>query len=581
MRRPNFVAASLATIGLVLATPAVVEAKRPAKPVAAGTTAVAPKQAAKQEWAASAPRLIVAISVDQFSADEFSQFRRYYSAGLARLQQGAVFPQGYQSHAATETCPGHSTLMTGDHPARTGIIANNWYGARPGAAVAKIYCAEDETNPASSPAKPVVSAGHLKVPTLGERMKAADPKSLNVAVSGKDRAAVMMGGHVIDAAYWWDGTHFTTFANRTNSPSADAENTSVDKLLKVGAPAYDVPEFCKPRDVALPLRTNLTVGTYKFPLALDPAAPDQEKTDFRVSPRLDEATADLALKLVDELKLGADASPDVLSVSLSANDYIGHAYGTQGVEMCIQQAALDRTVGKLLDGLDARGIDYVVMLTADHGMIDLPERNNLFAYPSALRASADTSPATLSQRIASELGLTRDANDPLVPGEGSGGDYYLAKDLTPDQRDKVTKRLVELLQENPLIETVFTADQIAAVPVPSGSPQDWTLIQRARASFLPGRSGDVFAVLKRGINGVTDPKPGIVATHGSPWDYDRRVPILFWRKGMTSFEQPDPVETVDIAPTFAALVGLKVEDGAFDGRCLNLAGPTGDICAAQ
>jgi arylsulfatase A-like enzyme len=278
------------------------------------------------------------------------------------------------------------------------------------------------------------------------------------------------------------------------------------------------------------------------------------------------------------MKLGADASPDVLSVSLSANDYIGHAFGTQGVEMCIQQAALDRTIGKLLDGLDARGIDYVVVLTADHGMIDLPERNNLLAYPTALRASGDSSPATLGTRIASEMGLTRDATHPLVYGEGAGGDYYLAKDLTPDQRAAVTKRLIELLKENPLMEQVLTADEIAAVPVPSGAPQDWTLVQRVRASFLPGRSGDVFAILKRGINGVTDPKPGIVSTHGSPWDYDRRVPMLFWRKGLAGFEQPIPVETVDIAPTLAALLGLAVPAGTFDGRCLDIDGGAADTC---
>lgn len=527
--------------------------------------------------AAVPPRLVVAISVDQFSADEFAQFRREYKGGLARLQQGAVFPQGYQSHAATETCPGHSTLMTGDHPARTGIIANNWYDPALPRDIKKIYCAEDETNADSSPGKPVVSAGHLLAPTLGERLKAANPNSLNVAVSAKDRAVVMMGGHTIDAAYWWDGSRFTSFAGRRNSPAADAENAAIDQLLKSGAPAYEVPAFCAAHDVALPLRRDLAIGTYKFPLEADPSAPDAERNAFRTSPRMDEATADLALKLVDEMKLGTDAAPDVLSVSLSANDYIGHAYGTQGVEMCIQQAALDRTVGKLLDGLDARGIDYVVVLTADHGMIDVPERQNLHAYPTAMRASPDTTASALGQRIASETGLTNKGD--LVYGEGAGGDYYVSRNLTPDERAKVTARLIELLRQNPLVETVMTADEIAAVPMPSGSPQDWTLAQRARASYYKGRSGDVFAILKRGINGATDPKPGYTSTHGSPWDYDRRVPILFWRKGMIGFEQPDPVETVDIAPTLAAVVGLKVEDGAFDGRCLDIDGSGADTCA--
>ena len=87
-------------------------------------------------------------------------------------------------------------------------------------------------------------------------------------------------------------------------------------------------------------------------------------------------------------------------------------------------------------------------------------------------------------------------------------------------------------------------------------------------------------LLKRGVVPIVNPAPGIVATHGSPWDYDRRVPMLFWRKGMTGFEQPSPVETVDIAPTLVALIGLPVNPGAFDGRCLDLDAGPGNTCGA-
>lgn len=104
-----------------------------------------------QAMPSSPPKLIVAISVDQFSADLYAQYRPTFRYGLARLGQGAVFPSGFQSHAATETCPGHSTLLTGTHPARNGIIANTWFEPDGPRGVKPIYCAEDERDPASSP----------------------------------------------------------------------------------------------------------------------------------------------------------------------------------------------------------------------------------------------------------------------------------------------------------------------------------------------------------------------------------------------------------------------------------------------
>ena len=156
------------------------------------------------------PQLVLAISIDQFSADLFAQYRSHFTGGLARMLQGAVFPSGFQSHAATETCPGHSTILTGAHPARTGIIANSWYEPGGPRGAKSIYCAEDESDPASTSRDPVVSAVHLKVPTLGELMKVANPASRNVAISAKDRAAIMMGGHAIDAVYWWKGSGFVT-----------------------------------------------------------------------------------------------------------------------------------------------------------------------------------------------------------------------------------------------------------------------------------------------------------------------------------------------------------------------------------
>ena len=140
------------------------------------------------------PRLVIVLSIDQLSADLFDEYRPRLTNGLARLATGSVYRNGYQGHNATETCPGHSTILTGAHPSRTGIIANNWHDLGQARSDKGVYCAEDERVAGSSSSQYTVSPMHLKVPTLGELMKKANSASRSVAVAGKDRAAVMMSG---------------------------------------------------------------------------------------------------------------------------------------------------------------------------------------------------------------------------------------------------------------------------------------------------------------------------------------------------------------------------------------------------
>lgn len=518
--------------------------------------------------AAPAPKLILAIAVDQFSADLFAEYRNRYAFGLKRLQQGAVFPSGYQSHAATETCPGHSTILTGAHPARTGIIANTWFDLGVARAKKAIYCAEDETQAAADPKDYVASSAHLLVPTLGDRLKAANPGTRNVAVSGKDRGALMMGGHDIDQVYWWKGAGFATLAGREIGPSALAVNAAITAALARDRSAMDLPSDCVRSDRAIQAG-SVTVGSGRF---------ERGKGDanrFRISPELDAATADLAEKLIAEMGLGKGAATDVLSVSFSATDYVGHATGSEGTEMCLQMHALDRTIGGLLDFLDARGIDYAVVLTADHGGFDLPERLVLQGLPQAARVDPALAPEALGKAITARLKIA--GVEPLIYADGPFGDFYLNRALKPRQRKAVLGEL-KALAAHPQVAAVFTAEELAKAPAPAGSPETWTLMDRARASFRAGRSGDAVILLDRAIVPIPKPAPGYTATHGSPWDYDRRVPMLFWRKGMAGFEQPSPVETVDIAPTLAALVGLAVPEAEFDGRCLDLDGGSGNTC---
>lgn len=515
------------------------------------------------------PTLVVAIAVDQLSADLFAQYREHFTGGFTKLLSGAVFPSGYQSHAATETCPGHSTLLTGAHPARTGIIANNWTAPGISREDKTVYCAEDETDPASTSGKPVVSFNHLKVPTIGDRLKAINPASRNVAVSAKDRAAVMMSGHNADAVYWWLNGAFTTYKGRDLDAAAKAANDAVTKVIAAGKPSMEVPAWCAARDRAVPIK-NFTIGTFRFPLK-----PGDTKSFGRM-PYMDAATGDLAIRLIDQYQLGSDNIPDVLSVSFSETDYVGHAYGTEGVEMCLQMAHLDATLGSLFAELDKRGIDYVALLTSDHGGFDAPERLVQQGYPSAVRLSDDLAPKALSAAVSTDTGITP-RSGPLLYVAGGSGDIWLADGLSKKQQKKVTTALIARLKAHPQVEGVFTAEELAKVPLPKGAPQDWTLIQKVRASFDPERSGQVLMMTKRGVM-PGDPSPSYTATHGSPWDYDRRVPMLFWRKGLSGFEQANPVETVDIAPTLAAILDIDVPAREFDGRCLDIDGGTADIC---
>ena len=147
---------------------------------------------------AAPPRLQIVISVDQLSADLFDEYRPHFTGGLARVARGTVFRNGYQSHAASETCPGHSTILTGARPARSGVVANAWFDANAPRGDKNVYCAEDERVPGTTSTAYKVSPVHLRVGTLGDLMKRSAPASRAIAIGGKDRSAVMMGGAAPD-----------------------------------------------------------------------------------------------------------------------------------------------------------------------------------------------------------------------------------------------------------------------------------------------------------------------------------------------------------------------------------------------
>ncbi len=518
----------------------------------------------------AAPRIVVLVSVDQFSADLFQQYRGLFTAGLKRLQSGAVFPNAYQSHAATETCPGHSTLLTGLRPAHTGIIANEWYDQSLSRSEKKVYCAEDPTVPSSSTTGMTVSAHFLKVPTLGDRLKRDNAHSRVISVAGKDRAAIMMGGHTIDQAWFWDGKAFVTLAGIDRPPPETVieVNASVAAgLAKSDAPV--LPAACRARSSPLAI-AGRTIGVLQERKAGD-------STRFRATTAFDRAVTDLATGLIRELHLGAESAPDVLAIGLSATDYVGHTFGTEGAEMCAQLLGVDDDVGRILAALDATHQPYVLALTADHGGHDAPERIRAEGIPDAARVDAALVPAAMSKRLALEFHL----EGPALVGVAPGGDLYLAAGIPESLRPLMLEAAKAHYLAHPQVAAVFTSAEMRRLPMPSGPPDEWSLAERFRAGFDPERSGDLIVALKPHITPIVFAGSN-VATHGSPWNYDRRVPLLFYRPGLAGFEQPLPVETVDILPTLAALIGLSIPADEIDGRCIDLdAGPGSTCDAAQ
>lgn len=535
-----------------------------AMPVAAqDLPAAAPVE---RKMAEKPPKLVVMVSVDQLSADLFTEYRREFQFGFARMLSGGVFPSGYQSHAATETCPGHSTILSGARPSRSGIIANEWTDFSIPRANKDMNCAEDPTQVSTIPGRYVATDKNLKVSTLGEWMKQKDPNSRVVSVAGKDRSAIMMGGHKVDELWWFQGGQFISFNGRPMHPTVAKMNERVTARIATPQPAMQLPEFCKPRLHRYQFSPNRPLGDGLF------AREAGDVSAYQTSPEYDEGVLALAAALATDMKLGQGPSTDLLIVGASASDYVGHRLGTRGSEMCLQLLSLDKYLGQLFAVLDKSGIDYVVGLTADHGGIDMPERSNELGHLGAERVEVALTTKSMSDAIATKLGLTGN----LLHG-GTFGDIYIDTSLNAKQRAAVQAEAVARYKAHRQIRHVFTKEEILATPQPKGPADSWTTLEQVRASYYPGRSGDLYTVLQPRVTPIATNTGGSVATHGSAWNYDRRVPILFWRKNITPFEQPLAIETVDIAPTLAAIAEVPVPV-EIDGRCLDIQVGPGNTC---
>ncbi len=539
------------------------------------------------------PKLLVVISVDQFGSNLFDEWRGKFTGGLHTLSTtGIVYSNAYQSHAATETCPGHSTLLTGRNPAATGIVANTWYDAVQGK---DVYCAYSPNYtlaglPKAEPRGP----DNLLAPTLGDWLKAQSSDNRVYAVSGKDRAAIMMAGHKGDGVFWYvDGFGFTTYV-------ANGENEAY-KLKPLAAFNAHLRADWKKQpttwryssNACAKLAHDYKVADFDFPSQIPPIGPQPDATSdfdsaggkpfYRGTPLLDTITLDAARTLIKSKNLGHGKATDLLAIGLSSTDYMGHRYGTQGPEMCDQLTRLDANLGRFITELKALNVPMMIVLTADHGGADFVERSAERSFPTAVRYSPGNFISDLNDKLRTELKLP--FYDPVKAADGGKDVQQLhivdenGKADTGARRQAVLAKAMQLIAADPSVAQVFSREQAQAAVPPAALPADeMTILQRFAVNADATRAGDIFVAFQPfSYLGIPAKLGDTIAGHGTPYNYDRRVPIIFWWPSAEAQERPLPIKTIDIAPTLSHILGF-VPPSPVDGRCLELANFGTGIC---
>jgi hypothetical protein len=515
--------------------------------------------------------------VDGLSWERLESWRPWFSSGLKRLlDEGAVASACRYDHLNTETAPGHASLATGAPPRVHGVPLNQWYVPSPdGKSMATIYSASQPVSgePENS-SKTIPGAGRLRVETLGDRLVARDPRVKVVAISNKDRAAIFLAGRdPHHAVYWYaskDGTYVTSPSYDATSPAGAAAAGVVARfnVQKAGAmladrlgttwsrlPAPD-PVPAVGFESGLAAYQDAIVGN-GFPHDLTKAKRPLPSA-LLWTPLADRLLADLALALLadDALALGRDEVPDLLEVSFSANDYVSHYYGPESEEDLETLRALDREIGRLLDDLTQRfgrgGV--LVALSADHGFLPLPEATKRRDPKAPGARVADTK--ILDQlNAAVNAELKRTGGKPLVY-RLEGCSLWLDRAALAAKEAPDAKRVLAIVRGalsttwKEVVLRTFTVDD--AFPVRAGDE----VVRRASNAHVPGRCGDLFIVPRYGV--LVDPYGGTGSSHGTPWEYDIHVPMIFWGGGVAPRVIAEPSTPYDLAPTLGSWLGVEL-----------------------
>jgi predicted AlkP superfamily pyrophosphatase or phosphodiesterase len=477
------------------------------------------------------PKLVLAIVVDQFRYDYLTRFRNDYTAGFdTLLKTGAVFTSANLDHFPTVTAIGHSTFLSGATPSESGIIGNDWYVRKENHVVTSV----SDPSTGLLGGKGEGSSPHrLLVSTVGDELKIANGgKSRVIGISLKDRAAILPSGHMANGAYWFD-----------SETGGFVSSTYYFKEL---------PPWVKDYDQGHP------ADKYAGAKWLDhtmPANPKQLYTALEASPFGNELIESFAERALEAEQLGKHEAPDVLTVSFSSNDYVGHRVGPDSPDVHEMAVRTDQALGQLFQAVDRQvGMaNVLVVLTADHGVAPLPEVNVGRKMPGGRIAQA-TFTRAVEQALNGRFG---EAKWILNSAEG---EFYLDQSLITGKkldRAEVERVAAEALMAVPHVFRVYTGEQLL-----NGVSRD-PVGRRVANGFYPSRSADLEVLLE----------PYWIfsqsgASHGTAFSYDTHVPLIFMGPGIKAGQYSESIALNDVAPTLAAILEVETPAGSV-GRVLS------------
>ncbi len=493
---------------------------------------------------AAKPKLVLAVVVDQFRYDYLLRFGDQYHAGISRLlEHGAVFTDAHYVHAATVTAVGHSTFMSGATPSVSGIIANEWYDRESGQMVTSVSDSQSKLVGGIAGALGS-SPRRLLVSTVGDELKTRDPNAKVISISIKDRSAILPGGHRADAAYWYD-------------PDSNAWVTS-DYYRET------LPDWVKKLNAEHPYQRY--IGAKWFPIdAKDesgtPLCTMVAGTEVRYCGSLEasrwgnEMIEEFAERAVAGESLGQHGGTDILAVSFSSNDYVGHAVGPDDPAVRDISIRTDRLLGQLFSRIEQTiGADnLLVVMTADHGVAPVPEENRARRMPGG-RLNDLQVIRTMSEALTKRFG----------PGEWFAGGvavmpYFNLKTIEKHKLDRaqVEQVAAEAAAAVPHIARVYTRTQLL-----SGNVQQDALSRAFSLGFYGPRSGDLLLL----------PEPYYIweatgTSHGTPYTYDSHVPVIFLGSAIKPGRYSERIAVNDIAPTLSEILEIAQPAGS-SGRIL-------------
>ncbi len=493
------------------------------------------------------PTLVVFLTVDQMRSDYIDRWGGQLTGGLARLgKHGAFFTNAFHDHSNTETAPGHSVTMSGRFPRSTGIVSNTTGVLDP---QAPLLTSRD------APASPYRFRGSV----LMDWLRARDPQSQGLSISRKDRGAILPMGRAKQSVFWYAtsngefttsryyGDTLPTWIERVNARRSAQRLAGETWNLLLPANAYTEPD-------SQPIENG--GKSFVFPHVL-PADSANAAIELLYTPWMDELTLAAALEGVQALLIGTGPATDILAVSLSASDYVGHRYGPDSREQHDNILRLDRSLGAFIDSLyklrDSSSIAFA--LTADHGVTPFPElAARKKRHPSPVRY--DVRPAIQALRAA-----LRQAKVDTTAIARDGAAIYVnrrAFEGTSANPDAILARFIAALRATPGIARVDRVRDLATRDTTSDA------VARRWIHMIP-RDSPIEYVFTPAEGGY--PTDAVIAEHGTPYDEDAHVPVIFYGPWFRAGRFPEHALVVDMAPTLARVLDVPPTE-QLDGRVL-------------